>query len=140
MLLIAAGADQVRPSAQMARSLSARLRQHGDPHGHTLLDYPRAGHSLGYLIPRLPPGLLPRGITDQPADQAARASAWPGPSSSSAACRSRRKPVLPGRPLTQPWQRTRHPVIQPGTRPETLVTADMSKPRATATVNGHYAT
>jgi uncharacterized protein len=77
VLLIAAGADQVWPSAAMARALSARLRQHGDPHGHTVLDYPRAGHSLGYLISRLPPGLLPPGITDQPADQAARASAWP---------------------------------------------------------------
>jgi dienelactone hydrolase len=77
VLLIAAGADQVWPSAEMARALSARLRQHGDPHGHTILDYPHAGHSLGYLIPQLPPGLLPPGITDQPAEQAARASAWP---------------------------------------------------------------
>jgi dienelactone hydrolase len=77
VLLIAAGADQVWPSAAMARALSARLRQHGDPHGHTLLEYPRAGHCLGYLIPQLPPGLLPPGLTDQPADQAARASAWP---------------------------------------------------------------
>lgn len=77
MLLIAAGADQIWPLRQMARALSARLRQHGDPHGHTILYYPRAGHALGYLIPQLPPGLLPPGLTDQPADQAARASAWP---------------------------------------------------------------
>jgi dienelactone hydrolase len=77
VLLIAAGADQVWPSAPMARALSARLCQHGDPHGHTVLDYPDAGHSLGYLIPRLPPDLLPPGITDQPADQIARADAWP---------------------------------------------------------------
>lgn len=77
VLLIAAGADQIWPSAQMARALSARLRQHGDLHGHTLLDYPRAGHSLGYLIPQLPPGLLPPGLTDQPADHTARTSAWP---------------------------------------------------------------
>jgi dienelactone hydrolase len=77
VLLIAAGADQVWPSADMARALSARLRHHGDPHGHTILEYPRAGHSLGYLIPRLPPGLLPPGITDHAADQMARADAWP---------------------------------------------------------------
>jgi dienelactone hydrolase len=77
VLLVAAGADQVWPSAAMARALSARLRHHGDPHGHTLLEYPRAGHSLGYLIPRLPAGLLPPGITDHAADQMARADAWP---------------------------------------------------------------
>lgn len=35
VLLIAAGAGQVWPSAGRARALSARLRQHGDPHGHT---------------------------------------------------------------------------------------------------------
>ena len=77
VLLISAGADQVWPSAAMARALSARLRRHGDPHGHIVLDYPDAGHSLGYLIPRLPPGLLPPGLTDQPADHIARADAWP---------------------------------------------------------------
>jgi dienelactone hydrolase len=77
VLLIAAGADQVWPSADMARALSARLRQHGDPHGHTLLDYPGAGHCLGYLIPQLPRQLLPPGLTDHPADQIARADAWP---------------------------------------------------------------
>jgi len=74
VLLIAAGADQVWPSAQMARSLSARLgpatsaARPGTPSWT-----PPAGHSLGYLVPRLPLGLLPPGITDQPADQAARA-------------------------------------------------------------------
>lgn len=77
VFLVAAGADQVWPSADMARALSSRLREHGDLHGHTILDYPGAGHSVGYLIPRLPPGLLPRGLTDHPADQAARADAWP---------------------------------------------------------------
>ena len=51
VLLIAAGADQVWPSAAMARALSRRLREHGDPHGHTVLGYPEAGHSLGYLHP-----------------------------------------------------------------------------------------
>lgn len=77
MLLVAAGADRVWPSAGMARALSRRLNEHGDSHGHTILEYPQAGHSLGYLLPSLPPGLLPREITDEAADQAARADAWP---------------------------------------------------------------
>ena len=77
VLLIAAGADQVWPSAAMARALSRRLRAHGDPHGHTVLEYPKAGHSLGYLIPGLPTGLLPQGITDRAEDKEARADAWP---------------------------------------------------------------
>ncbi len=61
----------------MARALSRRLREHGDPHGHTLLDYPAAGHSAGYLLPHLPPGLLPQEITDKAPDKKARAHAWP---------------------------------------------------------------
>jgi len=61
----------------MARALSRRLRAHGDPHGHTVLEYQKAGHSLGYLIPRLPTGLLPQGITDRAEDKEARADAWP---------------------------------------------------------------
>jgi dienelactone hydrolase len=77
VLLIAAGADQVWPSAAMARALSRRLRAHGDPHGHTVLEYPKAGHSLGYLIPQLPTALLPPGITDGAEDKKARADAWP---------------------------------------------------------------
>jgi len=77
ILLVAAGTDRVWPSADMARALSGRLREHGDAHGHTVLEYPDAGHSLGYLIPRLPPGLLPPDLVDEPADQAARADAWP---------------------------------------------------------------
>lgn len=77
VLLVAAGADQIWPSAGMARALSRRLQEHGDPHGHTLLEYSQASHSLGYLIPHLPTGLLPRDITDTTADKAARADAWP---------------------------------------------------------------
>jgi uncharacterized protein len=77
VLLLAAGADQVWPSGAMARALAARLDHHGHPHGHTLLEYLQAGHSLGYLIPRLPADLLPPGLTDRPADEKARADAWP---------------------------------------------------------------
>ncbi len=76
-LLVAAGADQVWPSAAMARALSQRLHEHGDPHGHTVLEYPEATHSLGYLLPDLPTGLLPQEINDTTADKAARADAWP---------------------------------------------------------------
>lgn len=77
ILFVAAGADRVWPSAEMASALSGRLREHGDAHGHTVLEYPDAGHSLGYLLPQLPPGLLPPELDDEPADRAARADAWP---------------------------------------------------------------
>lgn len=77
VLLIAAGMDQVWPSAGMARALSRRLHEHGDPHGHAILEYPQASHSLGYLLPHLPAGLLPQDIIDTAADKAARADAWP---------------------------------------------------------------
>ena len=70
VLLISAGADQVWPSADMTKALSRRLNEHGDPHGHTILEYPKAGHSLGYLLPQLPIELLPQEITDQAADKA----------------------------------------------------------------------
>jgi len=65
MLMVAAGADHVWPSADMARALSRRLHEHGDSHGHTILEYPEAGHSVGYLLPQLPSGLLPQEITDK---------------------------------------------------------------------------
>ena len=78
MLLVAAGADHVWPSAGMARALSRRLESSMATHTrHTILEYPQAWRSLGYLLPSLPPGLLPREITDEAADQAARADAWP---------------------------------------------------------------
>ena len=74
---MAAGADRVWPSADMARALSGRLRERGDPYGHAVLEYPDAGHALGYLVPRLPAGLLPADLDDDPRDQEARADAWP---------------------------------------------------------------
>jgi dienelactone hydrolase len=77
VLLVGAGADRVWPSAEMARALAARLREHGDAYGHTIVEYPDAGHSLGYLIPRLQPGLLPPDLVDGPVDQAARTDASP---------------------------------------------------------------
>jgi dienelactone hydrolase len=77
VMLVAAGADEVWPSAPMAQALSRRLRTHGDPYGHKLLEYPDAGHTLGYLRPDLPAGVLPADLADSPATRAARADAWP---------------------------------------------------------------
>lgn len=77
ILMISAGADQVWPSASMARAISDRRRASGSSAGDLHLEYPAAGHSVGYLIPSLPAGLLPPDLEDQPADKAARADAWP---------------------------------------------------------------
>jgi hypothetical protein len=49
----------------------------GDLYDHTILEYPEADHFVGYLLRSLPPGLLPLEITDEAADQATRAGAWP---------------------------------------------------------------
>jgi dienelactone hydrolase len=77
VLLISAGADQVWPSAAMARAISKRLTSHGHTSEHRVLEYPDATHSLGSLIPQLPDGLPAPGPLDWPADQAARSDAWP---------------------------------------------------------------
>jgi len=77
ILMISAGADQVWPSASMARAISDRRRASGHSSGDLHLEYPVASHSVGYLIPSLPAGLLPADLEDQPADKAARADAWP---------------------------------------------------------------
>lgn len=77
ILLISAGADEIWPSAAMAKAISERLDTRGHTSGHRVLEYPGAGHSLGYLVPQLPPGLLPEGVPDQPVTQEARADAWP---------------------------------------------------------------
>jgi dienelactone hydrolase len=77
ILLISAGADQVWPSAAMARAISKRLDSHGHTWGHRVLEYPDATHSLGYLIPNLPESLPPPVLFDWPSDRAARSDAWP---------------------------------------------------------------
>ena len=66
ILLISAGADEIWPSAAMAKAISERLDTRGHTSGHRVLEYPGAGHSLGYLVPQLPPGLLTEGVPDQP--------------------------------------------------------------------------
>ena len=77
ILLVSAGADQVWPSAAMARAISKRLDSLGHTWGHSVLEYPDATHSLGYLIPNLPDDLLPPDLIDLPSDRAARSDAWP---------------------------------------------------------------
>jgi len=77
VFLVGAGADRVWPSAEMAQALADRLRAGGHRSGHTLLVYPDAGHSTGYLVPELPAGLLPGDLVDEASDRAARADAWP---------------------------------------------------------------
>jgi dienelactone hydrolase len=77
IMFVSAGCDEVWPSATMARTMSDRLLYQGDPHGHELLEYVEATHSLGYLRPSLPVGLVPADLHDPPQTQAARADAWP---------------------------------------------------------------
>ena len=77
LLLISAGADEVWPSALMAKAIVDRLRQFGHGHDFELLEYPRARHALGYLVPHLPDGLLPPDVFDDEATQRARSEAWP---------------------------------------------------------------
>jgi len=71
VMLVAAAADEVWPSAPMAKAFSQR-RAHGDRYGHRLLEYGDAGHTLGYLRPDLTGSLLPADLDntlarDQPA-------------------------------------------------------------------------
>ncbi|MGC8487976.1 MAG: acyl-CoA thioester hydrolase/BAAT C-terminal domain-containing protein [Clostridia bacterium] len=75
MLLIAAGTDEIWPSLPMARAISERLKRHGDRYGHRVLEYPGTKHSLGYLVPQIPAGLLPEDTEDDAQTQAARADA-----------------------------------------------------------------
>lgn len=77
ILLVSAGADRVWPSAAMAAAIAERLVSRGHRFRHKVLNYPEAGHALGYLIPDLGPRGLPAGLADDPATRAARADAWP---------------------------------------------------------------
>ena len=77
ILLVSAGADQVWPSAAMARAVANRLDSHRHAWGHEVLEYPEATHAVGNLVPKLPEGRPPPGFVDWPSDRAARADAWP---------------------------------------------------------------
>jgi dienelactone hydrolase len=77
IMFVSAGHDEIWPSASMARAMSERLVKHGDAQGHELLEYADASHSLGYLRPSLPAGLMLGDLNDPPQTRAARADAWP---------------------------------------------------------------
>lgn len=77
IMMISAGRDEIWPSADMARAIQARREARAHPYRDELAEYPDAGHSLGYLVPDLPAGLLPADVAERPADREARADAWP---------------------------------------------------------------
>ncbi|HZY69539.1 MAG TPA: acyl-CoA thioester hydrolase/BAAT C-terminal domain-containing protein [Thermoplasmata archaeon] len=77
ILLVSAGADEVWPSAAMARAIATRLQSHAHTGGHEVLEYPEATHALGCLVPSLPPAALLPPLVDWPSTQAARSDAWP---------------------------------------------------------------
>jgi hypothetical protein len=64
IMFVSAGYDEIWPSASMARAMSERLVKHGDAAGHELLEYADASHSLGYLRPSLPAGLMLGDLND----------------------------------------------------------------------------
>lgn len=94
ILLLSAGADTVWPSEAMAEAMGARLDSRGHPFGHRVLNYPEAGHLLGYLVPEVRTGGLPVGLTDDPATQAARAEAWPATLEFIRTCPKRRRAAI----------------------------------------------
>ena len=73
VLLVSAGRDQVWPSTPMARAISERLNRLGHTFGHLLLDYPEAGHGVGFLTP----AVRTSKCSTSDADERARADAWP---------------------------------------------------------------
>lgn len=77
LLTISAGKDRVWPSVAMSRAIARRRCQAGRGSDDVHLEYADAGHSIGYLVPHLPPGLLPDDLSDGPAEESARAGSWP---------------------------------------------------------------
>lgn len=73
VLLVSAGQDKMWPSAAMARAMSERLNRLGHTFGHSVLDYPEAGHALGLLTPAI---RISTSSTTE-ADRRACADAWP---------------------------------------------------------------
>jgi dienelactone hydrolase len=72
------GNDQLWPSCPMARAIVARLRRHRFGQRVTFLDYPRAGHGVGPLLP-YPPGPLSSALEGSSPDSnvLADANGWP---------------------------------------------------------------
>jgi dienelactone hydrolase len=77
IFLVCDGVDEFGPSCGMAFAIRDRLRAHHFPYRVTLLEYPRAGHYVGGLVPYYPAaGGGGEGKTPD-ANQLARADAWP---------------------------------------------------------------
>jgi dienelactone hydrolase len=72
--LACAGADRVWDSCPFARAIVRRLRANGVGYPRKLVAAPRAGHRLGKLVPNEP---LASAVLSSPADERARAAAWP---------------------------------------------------------------
>jgi dienelactone hydrolase len=78
IFLVCDGLDKFGPSCAMNEAIRDRLRAHHFTHQLTLLEYPRAGHYVGGLIPYYPSNGGGNGDGYTPDDnQLARADAWP---------------------------------------------------------------
>lgn len=78
IFLVCDGLDRFGPSCPMNEAIRDRLRAHHFAHRVTLLEYPRAGHFVGALVPYYPASTGGNGEGYTPDDnQLARADAWP---------------------------------------------------------------
>ena len=78
IFLVCDGLDEFGPSCAMNEAIRDRLRAHHFAHQLTLLEYHRAGHYVGGLIPYYPENTGGTGDGYTPDDnQLARADAWP---------------------------------------------------------------
>ncbi len=78
IFLVCDGLDEFGPSCAMNEAIRDRLRAHHFVHRLTLLEYHRAGHYVGGLIPYYPENTGGTGDGYTPDDnQLARADAWP---------------------------------------------------------------
>jgi dienelactone hydrolase len=80
MFLVCADADSLWISCRYSRAIVQRLKEHNDPYRHELVNYSRAGHGVGTLVPYEPAGPRVEGALaglDPLANQRSRADVWP---------------------------------------------------------------